>query len=239
MGVVDHMSESLHIRKESHQQLQSLEEGTVNLRNMAEAVEKIASQTNLLALNAAIEAARAGDVGRGFAVVADEVRSLSIESGKTGKQISETVQNFSTSVENTLKNATNVMDKDLQMEKKGSEIIKSVLESLEMITNGLSDSTNILKAESSGIASEINDLLVSLQFQDRTSQILVHVCHTLTDVSEKIMEDQRLIASGKMSELNVDEILQSVEQSYTTDEELQIHRGENVDRSSDGELEFF
>lgn len=104
-------AEALVNRKASFEQLKLLADDTGILKSMAEGVEKIASQTNLLALNAAIEAARAGEVGRGFAVVADEVRSLSIQSGETGRQITETINHFTTSVENTMEQATKGMEK--------------------------------------------------------------------------------------------------------------------------------
>ncbi len=233
------MGEALTDRKSSFQQLQGLSEETDNLKIMAEGVEKIASQTNLLALNAAIEAARAGEVGRGFAVVADEVRSLSIQSGETGKQITEIVNRVTTSVEATLSNATESMEKDLELEKQGANTIKSVLDSLHWATQGMADSSEILKNESFEIIAEINDILVSLQFQDRTSQILQHVHQALNELAEKLLEDTRRIENGEQSALDINEILQLLEQSYTTDEERQLHRGEAVESSDDNALEFF
>jgi len=233
------MSDALADRKTSFEHLKSLSEETGSLKIMAEGVEKIASQTNLLALNAAIEAARAGEVGRGFAVVADEVRSLSIQSGETGKQITDIVNKVTASVDSTLECATESMEKDVELEKHGANTIKTVLESLHWITQGMADSANILKEESSGILIEINDILVSLQFQDRTSQILEHVHQALNELAEKVQEDKERIENGEASTLDVDKILKVLEDSYTTDEERQLHKGEVVNSSEDGTLEFF
>ncbi len=238
-GVLQSMHSALVGRKSSFQELQSLSEGTDNLKAMAEGVQQIASQTNLLALNAAIEAARAGEVGRGFAVVADEVRSLSVQSGTTGKQITETINHFTAKVENTLNLSTQAMAEETKLEESGSNIIKDVLSSLEIVTQGMAQSSDILQSESEGIVIEINDILVSLQFQDRTSQILEHVHNALSELSIKVSEDKRRIENGEKSLLNCDEFMLQLEASYTTDEERQLHRGEAVTSSDNDELEFF
>jgi methyl-accepting chemotaxis protein len=78
---------------------ESIEQSTVSVNNLSEAIKKItdktavvttiAKQTNLLALNASIEAARAGEHGRGFAVVAGEVRRLAEQCSTLADEIQE------------------------------------------------------------------------------------------------------------------------------------------------------
>ena len=221
--VVKNMAESIKGRKSSFEQLQQLANDTAVLKTMAEGVEKIASQTNLLALNAAIEAARAGEVGRGFAVVADEVRSLSIQSGKTGRQITDSIHHFTSSVNLTMEQATKSMEEDLLLEEEGAATIKDVLQSLEWMTKGMSESSEILKRESSVILSEINEIIMSLQFQDRTSQILHHAIEGLNELPKVINEQIQMITTGEITALNVNELLDSLKLNYTTAEELELH----------------
>lgn len=238
-GVITNLAEALVSRKTSFEQLQSLASDTAVLKSMAEGVEKIASQTNLLALNAAIEAARAGEVGRGFAVVADEVRSLSIQSGETGRQITETINRFTSSVENTMNQATVAMEKDLLLEKEGSATIKTVLGNLEWMTKGMSESSEILKGESLEIIREVNEIIMSLQFQDRTSQILLHVIDSLNELPKIIGEQMQMVANGEIAKLDVDEILTNLKSNYTTAEEVSLHHGEDVTSVEDSEVELF
>ena len=237
-GVITNLAEALSNRKSSFEQLTELSKDTAVLKSMAEGVEKIASQTNLLALNAAIEAARAGEVGRGFAVVADEVRSLSIQSGETGRQITETINSFTNSVEKTMKQATEAMDKELLLEQEGSATIKSVLESLEWMTKGMSESSDILKTESIQIVQEVHEVIISLQFQDRTSQILIHVVEGLSELPKVIEEQMKMVVKGEASGLNVDKILNTLKSNYTTAEEVSLHDNvaANTDFSDDIEL---
>ncbi len=238
-GVIGNLAEALVNRKSSFEQLKLLADDTSVLKTMAEGVEKIASQTNLLALNAAIEAARAGEVGRGFAVVADEVRSLSVQSGETGRQITKSINHFTSSVENTMEQATKAMEKDLLLEEEGSSTIKEVLESLEWMTKGMSESSEILKAESMAIVQEVNEIIMSLQFQDRTSQILVHVVDSLNELPKVISEQMAMVANGDSTSLNVAEILTSLKLNYTTAEEVSLHEGAVVKTVVEDNIELF
>ena len=238
-GVITTLAEALMGRKTSFEQLKELASDTAVLKSMAEGVEKIASQTNLLALNAAIEAARAGEVGRGFAVVADEVRSLSIQSGETGRQITETINHFTASVENTMHQATVAMERDLLLEEEGSATIKTVLENLEWMTKGMSESSEILKNESVEIIAEVNEIIMSLQFQDRTSQILLHVIEGLNELPKIIGEQMQMVANGEITKLDVDKILSNLKLNYTTAEEVLLHHGKDVAVVDDSEVELF
>ena len=238
-GVITNLAEALVNRQSSFEQLKVLADDTAVLKSMAEGVEKIASQTNLLALNAAIEAARAGDVGRGFAVVADEVRSLSIQSGETGRQITQSINHFTSSVNNTMSQATSAMEKDLLLEEEGSATITTVLESLEWMTKGMSESSEILKRESLAIVQEVNQIIMSLQFQDRTSQILIHVTEGLSELPKVINEQLDMVASGDLSRINTNEVLAALKLNYTTAEEVSLHDGGAGNAQGENDIELF
>jgi hypothetical protein len=93
--------------------INQLEHSSSEISRVLEVIAGIADQTNLLALNATIEAARAGDSGRGFAVVASEVKELATQTADATAEIRgliDTMQSDSTSVADSLRSVSSVID---------------------------------------------------------------------------------------------------------------------------------
>jgi len=210
------------------------------LRAMADDVAKIASQTNLLALNASIEAARAGDSGRGFAVVAGEVRALSLQSGEVGKNMASKVGHISQAMESTLELAETTADRDEASVRGSEQTIEGVMNNLQGMAEGLSQSSDILKQESHGIREQIDDVLVSLQFQDRVSQILEAVRASIDDAQQHLTSFRRDHEPGEAPRVfEASHLLQRLEQSYSTAEQRENHSGSDQAGAPDSEVTFF
>ncbi|HJV24360.1 MAG TPA: methyl-accepting chemotaxis protein [Aromatoleum sp.] len=202
------------------------------LRTMANEVGKIAGQTNLLALNAAIEAARAGEAGRGFAVVADAVRELSRQSSETGKHISTNIAAVTSAIDTTLQAANQQAHADEQSMADADAAVAAILERFHSGIAGLEASAEILQRESGGIRGEVADVLVSLQFQDRVSQMLGHI----DDDMQKLAAQAGSSAPGAV---DVAAWLDDLARSYTTDEQRAVHHGGGTARPATSEITFF
>lgn len=216
--------------------IQQLSSDIGQLQSMAVEVSRIADQTNLLALNASIEAARAGESGRGFAVVASEVRQLSHQSGDTGKRIRTLVDHVTRSMQNMLDQAQAMSEQDEESVTGAEKNIRNVLDRLHGITNRMQESTEVLQQESTGIRLEVEDILVSLQFQDRVSQIMTSVTGNIRDCHEAL-----LIAVDSQGEQPVDteRLLSAMRKTYTTREQRQSDSGYGHSDSSDDDITFF
>lgn len=68
-------------------QSQEVNEKTLQMEEVVEYINSVASDTKVLGLNASIEASRAGEAGRGFAVVASEIRAMAVSSATSAKDI--------------------------------------------------------------------------------------------------------------------------------------------------------
>ena len=196
------------------------------LSKMGNEVAGIASQTNLLALNAAIEAARAGEAGRGFAVVADEVRTLSTRSGETGSRITSTIEQVNATLQNTLEKTQEFTDRDALLINAAEATIKQVIEEYSESGKSIVNSANQLEAESQSVKSAIDEVLVSLQFQDRVSQIL---CHVHDDMEKLAPHYQQCLSNltnkQTITPLDIKQWLANIKQTYTTLEQVAVHDG--------------
>ena len=222
------------LKDDSLNHLKELDSFTSDLTKMAESVQQVADQTNLLALNAAIESARAGDAGRGFAVVADEVRKLASQSSETGKEMKEKVDVINVGVANILNAGKKSATQEEELIARSEKIIKEVIEQHKFTTYSLSEADNLMVNMSKHVCSEINGIVVKMQFQDRISQILHHISSNLTDLHSKLADGS--MGFEQLSDTNsseADNYLAQLTESYTTREELQIHKGVEKDRPYD------
>ena len=220
-------------------EVSQLQNYTNELQTMANDVEGIANQTNLLALNAAIEAARAGESGRGFAVVADEVRTLSQRSSNTGLQMMSKVEGICSAMASAVQVTQSQLEEEKQTSAQSQEVINSVITRLDLIVNQFADSAGILKNHSTEITSEINDILISLQFQDRISQIMEHTKSEITRFSEMLEQPESIM------HINKTEWLADMHKGYTTSEQRKLHATHTtkdnleIQNESEDEIEFF
>ncbi len=217
MGMLASMTLALEEQKPMLREFESLAKVTEDLKQMATGVADIAKQTNLLALNAAIEAARAGDTGRGFAVVADEVRKLSDQSGVLGKQIKVNVEAVNAAMTKALTTAGQMSRQNETLGSSSDTTIRNVLERFSGVVQGLSESSREMADGSQSVRQKVEEVLVHLQFQDRTSQILVAVTTDIERLGQRMREQERLVEQGAVPEpFDARAWIAELERTYTT-----------------------
>jgi methyl-accepting chemotaxis protein len=213
---------------------------TEELATMAGEIGKIAKQTNLLALNASIEAARCGEAGRGFAVVADEVRKHSVKSSEAGKRIVDRMTAVNEKINTTLKISERYSQRDTQLVVSSEQTISKVLEQMHEATGQLEQNAESLRQEGDAIGQEIAGVLVSLQFQDRVSQMLCHVRDDLSKLERHLDQFQQDRSAGRIHQsIDAGQWLEELAGTYTMAEQRAVHDGDSGAEADSDEITFF
>lgn len=213
--VIDLLKHSIEEKESLLKAITVLSDNTKELRNMADSVSRISKETGMVAVNAAIEAARVGERGRGFAVVADAVKRLSSDAGRTGAHISEKVLGVSQAIKTVTETSKEFEKKDAQILIEAESIVNNVVEKFGAAANAVVNDSQHMLTESAHVANEIDQVLYTLQFQDRVSQMLTHVHDDISKLSTTLYEKADL---G-----DVDTWLNTLKASYTMREQNQIH----------------
>lgn len=149
-------------------------------------VETLADQTKLLALNADIEAARAGEAGRGFAVVANEVRRLSQRSHVFSQEIRKHLKAVSHGLNRTYGNMQALTAEDMEHALRLKQEVMELTQSLEGKNREVADTVGDINIISREIAQDVQNIVISLQFQDITSQHLNNMLQPVEELKQRI-----------------------------------------------------
>lgn len=229
--VIEHLETMILNKSNLMDTINSLATSTAALKDMADSVTTIAAQTNLLAINASIEAARAGVHGRGFAVVAGEVRRLSLISADTGKTITTRVGEIGSAVKETLNMAQKANDQDRAILLRSGHVVKAVLGHVQ----NLGDAATLMRNQGEVIRHEVENLLITLQYQDRISQILGVLDRDMEKLLGVINEHQDIPATSDW--------LSDLEKYYTMEDQYmnqaKTRSGSTAVKPAESEITFF
>jgi len=218
-------------REQVLSQISEMESFIEELQSLSGIVITIAEKTNLLSLNASIEAARVGEHGRGFAVVAHEVRELSSQSREMAGQMVDKIGKINNAISHTSESARSLMSSEAQLLTDTQDQVDDVINDFQQISTQLSDSKSDLEQQASEIQMELHKVIVSLQFQDRISQILSQVSSNIRKLENGLSEPE--------SRLDVQQWMNEMKSSYSMVEQYQNHDEDYSEEASSDNVTFF
>lgn len=190
-------------------------------------VQAVSRATHLLALNASVEATRAGEAGGGFAVVATEVRALAGQSRQVGIQIGRHVALMQERI-NAVKSKVRRHDTDEdELIRQADQNAFAVLAGLMNSVSEAARASRALRDSSQAVQDEMEKISMSLQSQDRLSQML----NLVTDDMQKLV--MWLNGAEDVAAHHPVKWLERLEASYTMEEMKASHHNlVSVEKSS-------
>lgn len=166
-----------------HKSIEVILHNTATINKITEDIQYISDQTNLLALNAAIEAARAGEHGRGFSVVAEEVRKLSDRTNQASSDITQIVAKVNDSVQAMESSLTENLRKTENSKGMVNQAVQTLMSSTRESTEVFGKLIESAVQSSELVAHNIDQIILSLQFQDITRQQIEAAMAPLKEIS--------------------------------------------------------
>jgi len=164
------------------QELDGVQKRTQAIDGFLQDVEKLADQTSLLALNADIEAARVGEHGRGFSVVANEIRRLSNRSHEFSDRIRSHLKEVRVGLNKTYGDMRLLSAADVEHALQLKDEVLQLTRSLETKNREVADTVSSINAISKEISQDVQNVVISLQFHDITSQQLNSMFSPMDDL---------------------------------------------------------
>ncbi len=197
-------------------------------------VRDLTGHINLLALNAANQASLAGEQGQDFALLGRDARKLADDSALIDQRLQDKVNAIIASVNAALNISANSIQVDDSTLFQAEANINQTLSHLGLALAHYRDDVEALRNNAEQVRSEINNVLVALQFQDRVSQILTQVENNLLNLQKTIEKIQQQGSSRDGNMLQVDQAVEHIEENYKS-----VNSRPNPEQSDSDELTFF
>ena len=149
-------------------------------------INEIIEKMKVLSINASIEAARAGNAGSGFKIVANEFRALTDKFNHSKETIENTISEAASFSEEIYASSRETELQFLDVFEDSLALLDNISDT---ISSKISESTKMAMSAyelSRIISSDVQKIVVSIQFQDITRQRIEHVQIPLKELSKTL-----------------------------------------------------
>ncbi len=164
----------------------------------------------------------------------EDLRQLADDCAHIDQQLAEKVNNIVTAVNATLATADSSILVDDSTLYQAEDNVKQTLAHLSEALVHYRTDVEVLRNNAEQVRSEINNVLVAFQFQDRVSQILTQVENNLLNLQETIQKIQQQGSERNGNMLQVDEAVEHIEENYKS-----VSSRPSSEQDSSDDLTFF
>ena len=164
--------------------IKGLGDRSLEISEIVNLIEELASHTNLLALNAAIEAAGAGEAGLRFGVVADEIRKLAERAAKATKDVATLIR----AVQTETQEAVVAMEEGTREVEAGYQVTIRAEEHLKAIAGMSTRSAELAQGISRTSAQQVEGAEGVARAMQSIAQVAVHTEQAVLQ-TRKTVED--------------------------------------------------
>jgi methyl-accepting chemotaxis protein len=182
--------------------IKGLGDRSLEISEIVNLIEELASHTNLLALNAAIEAAGAGEAGLRFGVVADEIRKLAERAAKATKDVASLIRTVQTETQEAviaMEEGTREVEAGYQVTIRAEEHIKEIAGTSTTsaeLAQGISRASSQQVEGVEGVARAMQSIA---QVAVNTEQAVLQTRKTVEDLVKLADELTRSLARFKLA----------------------------------------
>ncbi|MFL9881318.1 chemotaxis protein [Herbaspirillum rhizosphaerae] len=214
-GIAEALEQVLSTRDGLLRKIETLGQHNDDIRQLAQEVEQIAGRTGVTDL------------------FSDEQSwtELAARSAEAGQKIISKTKSVQQQIQTALVSANQLDNDATRMMDDSRVVIATVIADFRESALKLSGTVGQLEEENREVDQEVCDILVNLQFQDRISQILDHVQLDMVKLVGLVEQTQALPDRAAW--------LADLEKTYTTQEQRQIHAGQQAEKSMQSQVDFF
>ena len=171
----------IHASRTAADAINDLAQKAQSIGSIVTVIDEIAGQTNLLALNASIISAQAGEHGKGFGVVASEIKQLAEKTGRSTREIADTVKG----IQQEMKRAVSAIAASEESIKAGGKLSLKAGDALGKVVGGVTQT-----------AQQMSEIARATREQARGSELIRAAMEQVAAMTNTIAETTGQLREG-------------------------------------------
>jgi len=219
--LLDHMDQRQAIFRNGIEQMERSHNSVRSVLGILEEVDRTSFANRLVALNAKIEAVHIGQLGAGFEAVAEQISQQADRSSELTEQVSSLLVAMTKEMGSAAAELKRLADIETEQAHVSRAAVEQNLKDLEVVSHRLRGTVEKAGSNAEALMTDINKSIISLQFQDRVTQRIEHVVHSLEAMAGALNTHQ--IAASEHHSRHSQQVSDTLRASYTMDSERLAH----------------